>query len=108
MQFINSPQKLDFVTNKHYSKIFEPSIGEILIPDYLLVPLLAFDKNLQRLGMGKGFYDNTIEALKRKNPNLKSFGIAFNFQQSLQALPTLKTDSRLDYVITETNFFIAK
>jgi 5-formyltetrahydrofolate cyclo-ligase len=72
------------------------------------VPLLAFDTNLQRLGMGKGFYDNTIDDLKRKNPDLKSFGIAFNFQHWQQALPLIKTDLSLDYVATDINIFVAK
>ena len=108
LQFIYNPQKLDFVSNTSFPKIFEPLSGEILIPDYLLVPLLAFDNNLQRLGMGKGFYDNTIEDLKSKNPNLKTFGIAFNFQHSRQPLPTLKTDLALDFVVTNQKIFTSK
>ena len=108
LQFIYNSQKLDFVSNKSFPKIFEPPSGEILIPDYLLVPLLAFDNNLQRLGMGKGFYDNTIDDLKSKNPDLKTFGIAFNFQHSQQALPIIKTDLSLDYVATDINIFVAK
>ncbi len=108
LQFIYTPQKLDFVSNTSFPKIFEPLSGEILIPDYLLVPLLAFDKNLQRLGMGKGFYDNTIHELKVKNPNLKTFGIAFNFQHSRQPLPPLKTDLALDFVVTNQKIFTSK
>ena len=108
LQFIYNPQKLDFVSNTSFPKIFEPLSGEILIPDYLLVPLLAFDNNLQRLGMGGGFYDNTIEDLKGKNPNLKTFGIAFNFQHSRQPLPTIKTDLALDFVVTNQKIFTSK
>ena len=108
LQFIYNPQKLDFVSNTSFPKIFEPLSGEILIPDYLLVPLLAFDNNLQRLGMGKGFYDNTIEDLKSKNPNLKTFGIAFNFQHSRQPVPTIKTDLALDFVVTNQEIFTSK
>ena len=108
LQFIYNPQKLDFVSNTSFPKIFEPLRGEILIPDYLLVPLLAFDNNLQRLGMGGGFYDNTIDDLKTKNPDLNGFGIAFNFQHSRQPLPTLKTDLALDYVVTNQKVFTSK
>ena len=108
LQFIYNPQKLDFVSNTSFPKIFEPLRGEILIPDYLLVPLLAFDNNLQRLGMGGGFYDNTIHEFKVKNPDLNSFGIAFNFQHSRQPLPTLKTDLALDYVVTNQKVFTSK
>lgn len=108
LQFIYNSQSLDFVSNKHFPKIFEPLSGEILIPDYLLVPLLAFDNNLQRLGMGGGFYDNTIDDLKTKNPDLKSFGIAFDLQHSQQPLPTINTDLALDFVVTNQNIFISK
>jgi 5-formyltetrahydrofolate cyclo-ligase len=108
LQFIYNPQRADFVSNERFPKIFEPAHGEILIPNYLLVPLLAFDDNLQRLGMGQGFYDNTIQDLKVKNPDLNSFGIAFDSQYSKQALPTLKTDSSLDFVVTNQNIFTSK
>ncbi len=108
LQFLCNQQKHNFISNKNFPKIFEPVTGEILTPDYLLVPLLAFDNNLQRLGMGKGFYDNTIDDLKRENPNLKSFGIAFNLQHSQQALPIINTDLSLDYVVTDINIFFAK
>ena len=108
LQFIYNPQKLDFVSNTSFPKIFEPLSGEILIPDYLLVPLLAFDNNLQRLGMGGGFYDNTIHELKVKNPDLNSFAIAFNFQHSRQPLPTIKTDLALDFVVTNQKIFTSK
>lgn len=108
LKFIYNRQKLDFVSNTSFPKIFEPLNGEILIPNYLLVPLLAFDNNLQRLGMGGGFYDNTIKDLKSKNPNLKTFGIAFNFQHSRQPLPTLKTDLALDFVVTNQKIFTSK
>jgi 5-formyltetrahydrofolate cyclo-ligase len=108
LQFIYNSQNLDFVSNESFPNIFEPPSGEIMIPDYLLVPLLAFDNNLQRLGMGKGFYDNTIDNLKIKNPDLKTFGIAFNFQHWQQALPLIKTDLSLDFVATDVDFFVAK
>ncbi len=108
LQFINNVQKADFVSNSSFPKIFEPSSGEILIPNYLLVPLLAFDDNLQRLGMGGGFYDNTIEDLKSKNPDLNSFGIAFDSQHSKQPFPTLKTDLALDFVVTNVNIISSK
>jgi 5-formyltetrahydrofolate cyclo-ligase len=58
--------------------------------------------------MGQGFYDNTIQDLKVKNPDLNSFGIAFDSQHSKQPLPTLKTDSTLDFVVTNQNIFISK
>ena len=34
-------------------------------PSLILVPLLAFDERVHRLGQGGGFYDRTFEALRR-------------------------------------------
>jgi len=36
----------------------------ISIPNLILVPLLAFDTNKNRIGYGKGYYDNTLRSLK--------------------------------------------
>jgi 5-formyltetrahydrofolate cyclo-ligase len=56
--------------------------------------------------MGKGFYDRTIFHLKLKNPKLINIGIAFDFQQSWQALPNDPHDLALDFIITNTNSHI--
>jgi 5-formyltetrahydrofolate cyclo-ligase len=42
---------------------FRP-IGEERAPDFLLVPMLAFDRRGYRLGYGAGFYDRTLEGLR--------------------------------------------
>ena len=44
----------------------EPERKNIVYPDVLLIPLLAFDKNLNRLGYGGGYYDRLIERLSKK------------------------------------------
>ena len=44
----------------------EPTSNKIEYPDILLVPMVAFDKNLNRLGYGGGFYDRYIKKLKKK------------------------------------------
>ena len=41
----------------------EPEIKNLVHPDILLIPLVAFDKNLNRLGYGGGYYDRLIEKL---------------------------------------------
>ena len=50
--------------NKH--GIPEPETKSIAYPDILLIPLLAFDKNLNRLGYGGGYYDRLIEKFEKK------------------------------------------
>ena len=44
----------------------EPENKNIVYPDVLLIPLVAFDKNLNRLGYGGGYYDRLIEKLPKK------------------------------------------
>ncbi len=70
--------------------------GDILVPDMLLIPLLAFDITGGRLGYGGGFYDRTLAAL----PNRFRLGCAFAAQQ-IDAVPCGPYDIRLDAVATE-------
>jgi len=44
----------------------EPNSKNIIYPDIILVPLVAFDKNLNRLGYGGGYYDRIFEKLSKK------------------------------------------
>jgi 5-formyltetrahydrofolate cyclo-ligase len=68
-------------------------------PDLLLVPLLAFDRNGNRLGYGAGYYDMTIAALRAQMP-VVAVGIAFAAQEVAE-VPTTTRDVRLDVVLTE-------
>jgi 5-formyltetrahydrofolate cyclo-ligase len=70
--------------------------GETAVPDFLLVPLLAFDRRGYRLGYGGGYYDRTLAALPRR------FALGFGFAaQEVDAVPVGPTDIRLDAVATE-------
>lgn len=88
--------------------IMEPDAHEEIVePDILLVPMLAFDQNLHRLGYGKGYYDNTISALKGRK-DLLAIGIAFEIQKHEDThLPIDERDVRLDYVVTEKMIYQA-
>ena len=73
--------------------------GKSIIPDLILIPLVGYDKNLNRLGYGGGYYDRYIE----KNSTVKKIvkiGLAFSFQKT-KKLPINKFDKKLDRVITE-------
>ncbi len=63
---------------------------------------MAFDKNLNRLGYGGGFYDSYISAAQRQKKIIK-IGLGFSFQK-IDKLPTNQYDQKLDYVITEKDF----
>ncbi len=79
----------------------EPIKSHKEIPDVALVPLLAFDKNKNRLGYGKGFYDKYLNnQIKINKKNILTVGIAFSFQKH-HNLPIKNNDYNLDYVITE-------
>ena len=82
----------------------EPEIKSIVYPDILLIPLVAFDKNLNRLGYGGGYYDRLIEKLSKKKKIIK-IGLAFSIQK-VDKVPINIYDKKLDYVVT--NKYIVK
>jgi len=77
----------------------EPVSSKIFYPDILLVPLVAYDNNLNRLGYGGGYYDRFIEKLEKTKKIIK-IGLAFSFQKIL-SIPIDQYDKRLDFIITE-------
>lgn len=80
--------------------------AEILRPDLLLTPLLAFDTRGNRLGYGGGFYDITIATLREHQPVMAA-GIAYNDQQVLD-VPHDDLDVPMDWIITENQAFRPK
>jgi 5-formyltetrahydrofolate cyclo-ligase len=70
--------------------------------DIVIVPLVAFDTMLNRVGMGAGYYDRTFgftkQARNRMNPLL--IGIAYSFQH-VDELEPKSWDVPLHVVITE-------
>jgi len=84
--------------------ILEPSpAAEELIPDIMLVPLAAFDREGHRIGYGAGHYDFTLAHL-RKVKAITAAGTAFSVQE-IKAVPALPHDVALDYVLTEKKVF---
>ena len=77
----------------------EPISNKIVYPNILLVPLVAFDRSLNRIGYGGGFYDRYIDKIK-KNKKITTIGLAYSFQK-VKKVPINKYDIKLDFVITE-------
>ena len=77
----------------------EPITNKIVYPNILLVPLVAFDKNFNRIGYGGGFYDRYIKRIS-KIKKIYKIGLAYNFQK-VKKIPTNKYDIKLDFIITE-------
>lgn len=76
-----------------------PEIGDWMVPQILIVPLVAFDMQGGRLGYGGGFYDRTLQILRAQGPVL-AVGFAFEAQQA-DDLPLEPTDQPLDLVVTD-------
>ena len=71
-----------------------------MVPQILIVPLVAFDSGGGRLGYGGGFYDRTLEGLRREGAVL-AIGFAYDAQEA-EDLPMEATDQPLDMVVTES------
>ena len=67
-----------------------------MTPAFILVPLLAFDSQGNRLGYGAGYYDRTFATL----PNAFRLGCAFAAQE-FDEIPTGPNDAKLHAIATE-------
>jgi len=74
-------------------------LGEVVTPDLILTPLLAFDAHGGRLGQGGGYYDRTFAVL----PDARRIGFAYAGQQ-VEHLDLEPHDIRLHGVLTETGY----
>lgn len=85
--------------------ILEPEMNfaQAILPnqiDLILTPLVAFDQNGMRLGMGKGFYDRTLSKLRPK----LLIGAAYEFQKQPVIQPQ-PWDVKLDAIVTEKTIY---
>jgi 5-formyltetrahydrofolate cyclo-ligase len=70
-----------------------------IVPEILLVPLLAFDRRGHRLGYGGGYYDRTLAALRAAGSAF-AIGVGFAFQEMAE-VPAAAGDQPLDAIATE-------
>ena len=80
--------------------MLEPIKAEAKIPDIIIVPLLAFDKDKYRLGYGKGYYDRYLNKYIKQYKDTITVGVAFSFQKH-NKLPIDKNDVKMDFILTE-------
>lgn len=76
-----------------------PAEGIPMVPEVVIVPLVAFDRKGNRLGYGGGFYDRTLEGLRARGP-VYAVGYAWAAQEA-DDLPLEPTDQPLDAIVTE-------
>ena len=88
--------------------ILEPKdSSKEVIPDLILVPLVAFDNKLNRVGYGKGYYDRALRKINKMKKNAIAIGIAYSFQRCAK-VPINKYDYRLNYIFTERSIISSK
>jgi 5-formyltetrahydrofolate cyclo-ligase len=76
--------------------------NDILDPDLVIVPLLAFDRDGVRLGQGGGYYDRALKAL-RDTREVFVLGLAYSGQETAN-LPREPHDQALDAILTEKEY----
>tara|TARA_B100001175_G_scaffold284792_1_gene265438 strand:+ start:770 stop:1309 length:540 start_codon:yes stop_codon:yes gene_type:complete len=96
MDFFYWSRKDSLIINKY--GIPEPSSNKVVYPNILLVPLVAFDKNFNRIGYGGGFYDRYINKIKMIK-KIVTIGLAYSFQK-VKEIPVNEHDIKLDFIVT--------
>lgn len=89
---------------KGYQGILEPIQNEHFFKGgrtLMILPMAGFDKKMNRLGYGKGYYDRFLE----KNKEIRKLGISFECQKWEKILPYESTDVPLDMIITEVDYY---
>lgn len=85
----------------HQYKILEPKGITEFIPQVIICPLLAFDKNKNRIGYGGGYYDRSFKIYTKAI----KIGVAYMAQET-EKITKDKYDVPLDYIVTEDKIFI--
>ena len=81
--------------------MLEPNLSKkFVVPNIMLIPLLAYDLKNNRIGYGKGYYDRFLNKYLKIKKNMLTIGIAFSFQK-YNKLPASSLDVKLDYILTE-------
>ena len=80
----------------------EPKSKIKVIPSILLIPMVAYDKRLNRLGYGGGYYDRFLKKYEKKN--ILKIGLAITCQE-VKKLPTNNFDKKMDYILTEKKLY---
>ena len=104
---IKSPNKMFFRSWAYKEPLYVNQFGILepknskkkFIPDLIMVPLVAFDNKLNRIGYGKGYYDRSLRKISKIKKNAISLGIAYSFQKC-KKIPINNYDFKLDYIFT--------
>ena len=92
------------IGNKFNIKEPDVAASDYLMPadlDAVLVPLVGFDSNRNRMGMGGGFYDRSFAHRNNAAGNPFLIGVAYDLQQAESVYPDW-WDVKLDVIVTES------
>lgn len=93
----------DVLEAGHHGTQAPPMAAAEVIPDVVIVPLLAYDEGGHRLGYGGGYYDRTLAALRQRGQVL-AVGYAYSGQK-VDLLPNHDGDQKLDAVVTGSGVY---
>ena len=97
-------EKNDVLQINQFGMLEPALLSRHIVPDIMLVPLLAYDNQNNRLGYGGGFYDRYLNKYLKTHNNILTIGIAFSFQKH-HKLPVSNNDVKLNYILTEKGIF---
>ena len=78
-----------------------------IIPNVLLVPMLACDKHGNRLGYGGGYYDRTLKKLRARKSmgGVTAIGLAYE-GQIYGEIPHFEEDEPIDIILTDVGAIV--
>ncbi len=82
-----------------FKTLIPKNSNTLVFPDVMLIPMLAFDKNFNRIGYGGGYYDATIKFMRKKKSFL-AIGLGYD-KQEIKNVPILDHDQKMDLIVTE-------
>ncbi len=77
-----------------------PAHCDVVVPDLIIAPMLAFDRNGFRLGYGGGFYDRTLASLRGAGLSVCAVGLNYA-DLEVSDVPHDERDEPLDWIVTE-------
>lgn len=93
--------RAEFAMKKGVYDIPVPEPGQVVIPDAIVLPMVAFDPRGYRLGYGGGYFDITLAAIA---PRPIAIGVAYEIFK-LETLHPQPHDIRMDFVVTENGIY---
>ncbi|WP_026501031.1 5-formyltetrahydrofolate cyclo-ligase [Bartonella clarridgeiae] len=87
----------------HFGIFCPNSEQTVVFPDFILVPLSAFDRQAHRLGYGAGYYDRVIAHFHNQAHPVHLLGFGFSCQEVL-SIPARADDLLVEGIFTEKGF----